>query len=188
MVQPAELLQAHRDGSNRRPVVQRLAGDQAPFQLDQVALHRDQIAHPHQPVHLFGRQSNVDEQFISPERLGPFGAGQHVRRRHADYPGQRPVAMDHHLLAGQDPIVVPPYLLKVDEAVFQLPHDQTDLVHVCGQHHDRARIRAGSPLYRDHIAQGIDVGVVGKATKGFLHNGAYLMFIARYAMCFSETF
>ena len=54
--------------------------------------------------------------------------------------------MHHDFLAQQHPIIVPPHLLEVDKALFQLRDDEADLVHVRGKHKGRSWFRICTSL------------------------------------------
>jgi len=107
-----------------------------------------------------------------------------VGRPRADDPRQLLAAVDHHLLAQQYPVVVAADLLEVEKAVLERRHYEADFVHVGGEHDGRARLRAGTSLEGNDVAEGVGPHLVSVAAEQLQDDVTNLLFVSRDSVGF----
>ena len=167
---PGQLFQAQRDGRNGGPVVHGLAGRVPAGKRHEAAAQRHDIADVHRRLHVLTGKPDVDEELFQGDGLLPLRRVREMRGHAHHQAGQLAGAVNHHLLAEEDPRVETADLRDLEEAFFDLGHHERDLVHVPGEH-DGGPVSRGafSPAQGNEVPHGVHPHLVRELAEALPH-------------------
>lgn len=167
-------------------VVERLAGVEVAH-LDQVAFERNRIADAHKLGDLVTGQADVNEHVFERDSFGAFFRCGKVRRLGAEHSRNPLTSVNPNALRIEHTRIESAERLHVKEAFLgDMPHQERNLVHVCGEH-DRPWRLAFSLADEKDVAHRIGANLVGIRREFFDHECAELVLPSRRRGSVAQT-